>query len=140
MLSSILINHSQLINPLPLVSLIRYTLSISLLQCSAPCIIINFLVLLSKLFNSRVFHFRIHAPYLITETTQVLTAITLFLPSNFDHNVSLNRHRSYQFTISLSMYNQSHQCTFMCCPFGSLLPSALITFPLFLISTPHFLI
>ena len=46
--SFIFINHSQLINPLPLVSLIRYTLWISLLRCSAPCIVINFLVLLPK--------------------------------------------------------------------------------------------
>ena len=66
--SFIFINHSQLINPLPLVSLIRCTLWISLLGCSAPCIVINFLVPLPKFFNSTAFHFRIPVPYLIIET------------------------------------------------------------------------
>ena len=82
---------SQLIDPLPPISLLRYTLSTSLLGCSAPCIIINFLVLLPKLFNSSVFHFRISAPYLITETAQVSTPIILFLPFNFDLDLSFNR-------------------------------------------------
>ena len=53
---------------LPPISLLRYTLSTSHLGWSAPCIVINFLVLLSKLFNSSVFHFRILASYLIIET------------------------------------------------------------------------
>ena len=57
--SSILIHHSHLINPLPQISLLRYTMSISL-ECSAPCIFINFKVLLSKLFNSSALHLRIH--------------------------------------------------------------------------------
>ena len=112
--SSILIHVSQLVNPLPPISLLRYTLSTSLLGCSAPCIVINFLVLLTKLFNSSAFHFRIPAPYLITETARVLTAITLFLPFNVHLNISLNSLFlslwSYQYSISLSMCNQSHQC------------------------------
>ena len=37
----------------------KQTLSISLLGCSPPSIIINFLVLSSKLFNSSISHFRI---------------------------------------------------------------------------------
>ena len=67
--SSILIHSSQLINPIPL--LLRYTLPTSLLGCSAPYIVINVLVILSKLFNSSLFHFRIPTPYLIAEATQV---------------------------------------------------------------------
>ena len=93
LLSSILIYTSQFINPLPLISLLRYTLSISLLRCSTPCIVIIFPVLLPKLFNSSVFHYKIHVLYPITETTQVLTGIILFLPLNFDLNISLNRCR-----------------------------------------------
>ena len=45
--SSILIHASQIINPLPPVSLLSYTLSTLLLGCSASYIVINFLVLLS---------------------------------------------------------------------------------------------
>ena len=49
--SSIITHPSQLINPLPAISLLSYTLSTSLLGCRVPCIvIINFVVLLSKLF------------------------------------------------------------------------------------------
>ena len=93
--SSILIHPSQLINPLPPISLLRYTLSTALLGCSAPCIVINFLFLLSKLFNSSVFYLRILAPYLNTENAQVSTAIILFLPFNFDLNISLNHRSSF---------------------------------------------
>ena len=92
--SSIVIHPSQLINPLPPISLLRYTPSISLLGCSTPCIVINFLVLLSKLFNSSVFDCRFPAPDIITETSQVLNAIILFPPFNFDLNISIN-HRRY---------------------------------------------
>ena len=60
--SSILVHLSQLINPLPPIFLLRYTLSTSLFGCRAPCIVWNFLVLLSKLFNTFVFHFSILAP------------------------------------------------------------------------------
>ena len=91
--SSILIHPSQLINPIPPISMLRYALSPSFLKCSVTCIAINFLVLPSKLFNSPVFYFRIPATYLITQTAQVLTAIILFLPFNFDLNISLNRRR-----------------------------------------------
>ena len=73
--SSILIHPSKLIDPFPPLYPLRYNLSTSLLGCSAPCIVINFLVLRSELFNSSVFLFRIPAPYLITETTQILTAV-----------------------------------------------------------------
>ena len=73
--SSILIHPSKLIDPFPPLYPLRYNLSTSLLGCSAPCIVINFLVLWSELFNSSVFLFRIPAPYLITETTQILTAV-----------------------------------------------------------------
>ena len=66
-------------------------MSISLLGGSALCIFINVLVPLSKLFNLSVFHFRIPPPYLITDTAQVLTAIILFLPFNFDLNISFNQ-------------------------------------------------
>ena len=90
--SSILIHLSQLINPFTPISLLRYTLSKSVWGCKAPCIIINFLVILSKLFNPSVFYFRIPAPYLITKTTQVLTA-TVLLPFNFDLNITFNRRR-----------------------------------------------
>ena len=93
--SSILIHPSQLINPLPPIFLLRYTLSTALLGCSAPCIVINLLFVLSKLFNSSVFYFRILAPYLITENAQVSTAIILFLPFNFDLNISLNHRSSF---------------------------------------------
>ena len=92
-----LIHPSQVVNPPPYISLLRYTWSTSLLGYSAPYIIITFLVLLSKLFNSSEFHFRILALYLITETTQVLTAIIFFLPFNFDLNISLNNCRRYCF-------------------------------------------
>ena len=60
--SFILIHPSQLINPLPPISLLRCTKSTSFWRCSTPYIVINFLVLLSKLFNSSVFHFRVPAP------------------------------------------------------------------------------
>ena len=101
---------------------LRYTLSISFLGCSAPYLVINLQFLLSKLFNSSVFHFRIPAPYVITEANQVL-AIVLFLPFNFYLNISLTRRRysllnfsfysfslilSVSTTVSLSIYNQSH--------------------------------
>ena len=89
LLSSVLTHSSQLISLPPPISLLSYTLSVSLLACSIPCIAINFLVLLYKLFNSSVFHFRIPAAYLITETAQVQTAIILFFPFNFDLNISL---------------------------------------------------
>ena len=121
--SSILIHPSQLTYPLPPISLLIYALSTLLLGCSARCIVISFLILLSTLFNSSVFHFRISAPYLITETAQVLTTMVLFLPFNFDLNISLNRCRYYllnfffnSFYLILSVsnipkyYNQSHQC------------------------------
>ena len=52
--SSILIHPSQLINLFLFISLQRYTLLKSLLECSARCIVINFLVFHSKLFNSLV--------------------------------------------------------------------------------------
>ena len=45
--SSLIIHPSQLINPLHSIFLLRYTLSISLLGCSAPWIFMNFLVFLS---------------------------------------------------------------------------------------------
>ena len=41
--SYILIHPSRLINPRPPISPLRYSLSVSLLGCSAPCIVINFL-------------------------------------------------------------------------------------------------
>ena len=60
LLCSIFIHLSQLINSLHPISLLRYTLSTSFLRYSTPCIVINFLMLLSRLFHSYVFHFRIH--------------------------------------------------------------------------------
>ena len=47
LLPSLYIPHNLSLNRLPPISLLRYTLSTSLLGCSAPCIVINFLVLLS---------------------------------------------------------------------------------------------
>ena len=91
--SSLLIHPSQFLNLLPPISLLRYTLSTSPLECSTSCIVMNFLVLLSKLFNSSVFHFRTPAPYLIIDTAQALIAVILFLPFNFNLNISLNRCR-----------------------------------------------
>ena len=98
--SSILIHPSQLINPRPPISLLRYTLSISLLGCRARCMVMNFLVLLSKLFNSSVLHFKIPAPYLFTET-----AMILFLPFSFDFNISLNRRKYYLPNVSFISFS-----------------------------------
>ena len=105
----------------PPISLLWYTLSTSLFQYSAPCIVINFLVLLSKRFNSLVFYFRILALYLIIEIAQVLTVIFWFLSFSFNLNVSLNCHRYsllnfsfISFSLHLSVpnisYSQPHLC------------------------------
>ena len=90
LLSSILMHPSKLINPLPPIFLLRHTLSTLLLEGSIPCIVTNFLVLLFKLSSSSVFHFQISAPYLITKTAQVSTAIILFLPFNFDLDLDVD--------------------------------------------------
>ena len=93
-------------------SILIHHLQLSLLGYSAPCIVMNFLALLSKLFNSSVFHFRIPVPYLITEASQVLTAIILFLLFNFNLNITLNRDIYYllnsyfiSFSLILSVSN-----------------------------------
>ena len=103
--SSILIHPSQLLNLLPLISLLRYILSISLLGCSTPCIVINFLVLLSKFLKSSLFHSRIPPSYLITEAVKVLTAIILFVSFNFDFSINLNCHRYYLLNISFITFS-----------------------------------
>ena len=151
--SSLFALFSHPVSPLPPFFLETYNSAISLLGCNSLFIVINFLVFLFLSCSSFLFHLSIPAPYLKMETAQVFSAIILFLPFSllFKIDFVLLKYSflnlsfiSFSFTLSYSnipryLYPPS-SVSLIFSPHDNSIPSVYLTFPLFMIITPHFFI
>ena len=144
---------SHPISPLPPFFRKTYNCTTSLLGCNSLFIVIDFLVFLSISCSSFLFHLSISAPYLKMETAQVFSAHILFLPFSlfFKINFALLKCSflnisfiSCSFTLSYSNIPRysypSSSISLIFSPFGNSILSVDLTYPLFIIIIPHFII